>query len=300
MIRGLRSAWMWRVLHAVLPLEQRLNPLLRAIYGSDGLLRVPWGRYWLTMSAAWLAIGSSASGPLYRGPRRQNPEFFTILAPCLTSLAPGTIVDVGANIGVYTLNFRQFTSAPVMAFEPDLGMFRLLSATLAFNAIPNVSGFNLVCGDENGRLGFNGGINGSVAAGGEAASETVAVVRLDDRLAVAGPISLIKIDCEGYEWHVLKGCQDIIRAHRPVLFVELHPNLIGKYGHSLRDVCDLLRNSYELSFWDLRPMQRSRSRALRFLSRYWCGLKAMSEEALAAVADRQPRPDQVFMLAQPK
>ena len=187
-----------------------------------------------------------------------------------------------------------------MAFEPDPGMFCLLSETLAFNAIPNVSGFNLACGDENGRLSFNGGINGSVAAGDEAASETVAVVRLDDRLAVAGPISLIKIDCEGYEWNVLKGCQDIIRAHRPVLFVELHPNLIGRYGHSLRDVCDLLREQYDLSFWDLRPMQRSRFRVLRFLSRYWCGLKPISGEALAAVADRQPRPDQVFMLARPK
>lgn len=300
MIRELRSAWMWRVLHAVLPLEQRLNPLLRAIHGSEGLLRVPWGRHWLTISAAWLGVASSASGPLYRNPRRQNPEFFAILAPCLKTLRPGTIIDVGANIGVYTLNFRQFTNAPIMAFEPDPGMFRLLCDTLTFNAIPNVSAFNLACGDENGRLNFNGGINGSIAIGDEMALETVAVVRLDDRLAVAGPISLIKIDCEGYEWNVLNGCQNIIHAHRPMLFVELHPNLIGRYGHSLQDVCDLLRERYELSFWDLRPMQRSRFRVLRFLSRYWHGVKPISGAALTTIADTHPRPDQVFMLARPK
>ena len=97
----------------------------------------------------------------------------------------------------------------------------------------------------------------------------------------------------------IEGIERVPR-HRPVLFVELHPNLIGKYGHSLRDVCDLLREQYDLSFWEVRPMQRLRFRALRFLSRYWGGLEAISGDALAAVVDRQPRPDQVFLLARPQ
>jgi FkbM family methyltransferase len=263
MIRKLHSAWIWRLLHAVLPIEQRLNPLLRLVYGSEGLLRVPWGKYWLTMSAAWLAMGSS---------------------------------------GVYTLDFRQFSRAAIMAFEPDPGMFALLSETLAFNAIPDVSALNLACGDRNGRLNFNGGINGAIAATNEPGEAiTVPVVRLDDRLADAGPISLIKIDCEGYEWNVLSGCRDIIRAHRPLLFVELHPKLIGKYAHSLQDVCDFLRANYDLSFWDFRPLQRSAHRALRFLSRYGAGLTPIAGESeMRSIANREPRPDQLFLLALPK
>jgi FkbM family methyltransferase len=302
MIRQLRSAWIWRLLHIVLPIEQRLNLLLRPIYGSKGLLRVPWCNGWLTISTAWLAMGSSASAPLYRGARRQNPEFFTIMAPRLRSLPPGAIVDVGANIGVYTLDFRQFSRAAIVAFEPDPGMFALLNETLAFNAIPDVSAFNLACGDQNGELNFTGGINGAVAPDHET-GETIAVpvVRLDDRLADAGPVGLIKIDCEGYEWNVLNGCRDIIRTYQPLLFIELHPNLIGRYGHSLQDVCDLLRERYDFSFWDFRRLQRSRHRLLRFLGRYGSGLTPISDEAaLLSLANGHPRPDQLFMLALPK
>lgn len=303
MSRKLYSAWLWRWLHAILPIEQRLNPLLRGLYGHDGHLRVPWGRHWLTIGAAWLDIGSSASAPLYRGPRRQNPEFFAILAPRLGTLARGTFVDVGANIGIYTLDFRHHTGAPIVAFEPDAAMFELLQETLTANAVPRVSAFNLACGDTNGQLDFHDGINGSVASCDQPGGETkpVAVVRLDDQLADFRPISLIKIDCEGYEWHVLNGCPGILLSQRPLLFVELHPKLIGAYGHSLEEVCDLLRDHFELKFWDFRPAQRSRYRVLRFLGRYGSGLKRLSGEAEAlALAGREPRPDQLFMLALPK
>jgi FkbM family methyltransferase len=301
--RKLYSARLWRWLHAVFPLEQRLNPLLRRFYGRDGRLCVPWGRDWLTIDGAWLDIGSSASAPLYRGPRSQNPEFFAILAPCLETLARGTIVDVGANIGVYTLNFRCYSDAEIVAFEPDPNTFRLLQETLTANAVPRVSAFNLACGDDSGQLGFCAGINGSVASGDQSADETtpVAVIRLDDQLAGVSPISLIKVDCEGYEWHVLNGCAGILLLQRPLLFVELHPRLIGAYGHSVEEVCDLLRDRYDLTFWDFRPMQRSRTRVLRFLSRYCSGLKRLSGEAEAlALAKLEPRPDQLFMLALPK
>jgi hypothetical protein len=272
MTAKLSSAWLWRLLHLVFPLEQKLNPLLRRIYVGEGWRRVRWGRFWLTIDAGWFAIASSASGVVYRGPRRQSPEFWQLLAPRLPS---GTIIDVGANIGTYTLGFRQHSNAAIIAFEPDPETFRLLSETLVFNAVANVS-------DDSDTV-------------------TVSVVRLDDRLARAGRIGLIKIDCEGYEWHVLDGCRDILRTQRPVLFVELHPRLIAHYGHSLQDVCNLLREAYALSFWDLSPMRRSRYRWARFLARYWPRLKPLADEAaLLSVADREPRPDQLFMLALPK
>lgn len=302
MSHRLHSAWFWRLLHAVLPLEQRLNPLLCAFYGRAGLLRVPWGSFWLTISAAWLDIGSSASAAVYRGPRRQNPEFFAILAPRLQTLVPGAIVDVGANIGIYTLDFRERSNAPIFAFEPDPGTFRLLQETLDCNTMSGVSAFNLACGDRNGELNFREGINGSVAPVDRAAETMpVPVVRLDEQLKHVRPISLIKIDCEGYEWNVLNGCQAIILTQRPLLFIELHPGLIGAYGHSLGEVCDLLRENYDLKFWDIRPLQRSRSGVLRFLSRYGAGLERLSGEAeMLALAAHVPRPDQIFMLAVPK
>jgi hypothetical protein len=114
-------------------------------------------------------------------------------------------------------------------------------------------------------------------------------------------VSLIKIDCEGFEWGVLAGCREIIAAYRPLLFVELHPGLIGAFGHSLAEVCDVLRPAYELQFWDANPSQRSKSRLTRYFGRYRHEMVRLHDEAhMLAAATREPRPDQLFLLALPR
>jgi len=299
-VRRMRGAGFWRGVHALLPLGQRFNPLIALFTGSGGLIAVPWGRHWLTIDARWLRVPSTAAAPIYRTPRRQNPEFFAFVAPMLAASGPGAIVDVGANIGVYTLNFRGITDAPVVAFEPDPASFALLAKTVADNGLRSVTLRNVACGDAPGRLNFVSGINGAVTADNERGTGDVPVVRLDDALA-GQPIALIKIDCEGYEWQVLNGCRDIIATQRPSLFVELHPKLVGRYGHSLAEVCDLLRPHYYLAFWEADPMQRGRWRWLRFLARYGGGLRRLAgEQDMLGRATGARAPDQIFLCATPR
>jgi FkbM family methyltransferase len=301
-VRTLHQAYLWRLLQAMLPLGQRFNLLLLLLLRTDGYFAVPWGRHWLTIPAAWLDVASSASAPIYQTPRRQNPEFFALLAPQIDASRGGCIVDVGANIGVYTLNIRARTAAPLLAFEPEPSSFRLQCHNVAANGLAGVTIKNCACGDWTGEVGFQGGINGAVAgrAGEPNGTFPVPVVRLDDELRDFSAVDLIKIDCEGFEWHVLNGCGETIAAKRPVLFVELHPKLIGNYDRTLAQVCDLLRPHYSLAFWDINPAQRSRSRLRRFLSRYRQRLVPLASEAAAlALAAREPRPDQLFLLALP-
>lgn len=302
-ITTLYQAHAWRMLQAVLPLGQRFNPLLSRMLRADGYFSVPWGRHRLTISAAWLDVASSASAPIYQTPWRQNPEFFALLAPQIEASRGGCIVDVGANIGVYTLNIRARTASPLLAFEPEPSSFRLLSHNVAANGLAGVTVKNCACGDRTGELAFHGGINGAVAGrAGEAGSTlSVPVVRLDDELRGVSAVDLIKIDCEGFEWHVLNGCRETMATKRPVLFVELHPKLIGNYDRTLAQVCDLLRPHYRLAFWDLNPAQRSRSRLRRFLGRYRQRLVPLASEAAAlALAEREPKLDQLFLLALPR
>lgn len=298
-VRRMRGAGFWRGLQRALPLGQRFHALIAAFVEPEGLIAVPWDRHRLTLDAGWLRVPSTAAAPVYRAPRRQNPEFFALVAPMLAASGPGAIVDVGANIGVYTLNFRERSAAPIVAFEPDPASFDLLSRNVSNNALPSVTIRRAACGDAPGRQRFCGGINGAMVVAGEGDAE-VAVVRLDDALD-GRRIALIKIDCEGYEWQVLSGARALIETQQPLLFVELHPKLIGRYGHSLAEVCDLLRPHYDLEFWDAGAAQRSRRRLMRFLGRYRDGLRRLAgERDMLACARADPAPDQIFLCARPR
>lgn len=298
--RRLRTTFIWRTLNRLLPLRQRFNALIACFVEPRGLIDVPWGRHWLTIDAAWLKIASTASAPIYQAPRRHNPEFFALVAPMLAACGEGAIVDVGANIGAYVLNSRGVTARPIMAFEPDPATFALLARNVGNNALPDVAIHNAACGDRPGTANFLTGINGEMAETGHDGTIAVPVMRLDDELR-GKRIAFIKIDCEGYEWQVLNGCGETIAAWHPALFVELHPKLIARYGHSLADVCDLLRPHYHLEFWELDPAQRSPSRLRRFLSRYRQTLSRYSGEAsMLLAASRTQAPDQIFLCATPR
>lgn len=296
--RTLRSAWLWRLLHRLLPLGQRYNTLMRLFIAPRGFIAVPWGAHHLSLDAAWLRLASSASAPIYRDPRRQNPEFFTLLAPMLRAARQGCFVDVGANMGVYTLDARAVSARPIIAFEPDPTTFALLSRNVVANALPDIMLRPVACGDRKGALEFNNGINGAVADIGDRRVIEVAVARLDDEVQ-AHDVAVIKIDCEGYEWQVLNGCLGTIVAQRPMLFVELHPALLGRYGHSPAGVCDLLRPHYRLQFWTWAA--EPRLRLLRLLSRYREGLVRLPDEAaMLALASGETAPEQIFVCAYPR
>jgi FkbM family methyltransferase len=53
---------------------------------------------------------------------------------------------------------------------------------------------------------------------------------LDQRF---GPFSVLKVDVEGFEGSVLRGCKAIL-ARKPVLLLELHPNFIESYGYKYK------------------------------------------------------------------
>ena len=56
---------------------------------------------------------------------------------------PKTIVDLGANVGLYTCFLASFfPSSHVYAFEPDASNFSVLTENVKNNELPNVSMFN--------------------------------------------------------------------------------------------------------------------------------------------------------------
>ncbi len=158
---------------------------------------------------------------------------------------PGMIVvDVGANVGYYTLLAAGAVGAAgrVHSFEPQLEVAEFLYANVAVN------GFTSRCEivtkavlEESKRVAFHRfrkhkGSAGLWASEADAASFHDSIEKVEvDALALDGHfppgtrIDLLKIDAEGAEPFILKGAQRILRDNRAIQIVlEFAPSLLER------------------------------------------------------------------------
>lgn len=139
--------------------------------------------------------------------------------------APGwVVVDVGANVGFFTL--RQVAGgARVVALEPNPEVRARLAATIARNRLGDrVRLLPFAAGRSTGTAELSVGpatVTGTVAAGGMAGVRdrfAVEVRSLDAALADVPHVDLLKIDTEGAEVEVLAGAAaTLARTERVVL-----------------------------------------------------------------------------------
>jgi FkbM family methyltransferase len=129
-------------------------------------------------------------------------------------------VDVGANLGYYTVRLAQFFKT-VYAFEPEPNNFSKLKKSIELNNITNVSLFNFALGSKNEELDFYAGGTGSTFLKGylNVPPIKVRVAKGDDILPSA---DIIKIDVEGFEYEVIKGLAKTIHNFNPYLLIEHH------------------------------------------------------------------------------
>jgi hypothetical protein len=74
-----------------------------------------------------------------------------------------------------------------------------------------------------------------------------------DQYVVRGnpPPSVIKIDVDGFELHVLRSGEKTLRERRPRLWLEVHPGFLNAQGQSVEIVLKFLRNlGYTLANFD--------------------------------------------------
>ncbi len=145
-------------------------------------------------------------------------------------------VDVGANIGYYTLLAARSLTAGgcAIAVEASPAMFDELRRNVAADAFGDrVRLVNKAAAAEPGTLTIfagpagNAGMSTTLASRGLTAESNVEALRLDQMLTVdeIASIRLIKIDVEGAEPDVLAGMSDLIGSLRPdaEIVVELSP-----------------------------------------------------------------------------
>lgn len=155
--------------------------------------------------------------------------------------AEGTILDIGANIGIMTASLaRRFSNAKVFAFEPIPNNIEALEKVIKHYKLQNVTLFKTALGEEKGELKMilpvinnakMQGLSHVVEYNNAGATEkgvqyTVPVLKLDDiaEITTASAITAIKIDVENFEYYVLKGGEGVLRKHMPLIYCELWNN----------------------------------------------------------------------------
>jgi FkbM family methyltransferase len=163
---------------------------------------------------------------------------------------PVNFFDLGANIGHHTL-FMSAHADRVFSFEPFSVVRGEMERKLKHAAVNNVTIFPVALGDQNETGSFHPptGANQGTGTLGDvlpdnASSEIVpvTVVRGDDffRANSLPPISLLKMDVEGYETKALAGMRETLRRDRPPMFVEIQRDedtgAVARQGTLVKDL----------------------------------------------------------------
>ena len=200
-------------------------------------------------SRIWVDLHrTSASKAIYANP----PDVPEMLVWRQALHDGGLFVDVGANVGTYTI-WAADCGAEVVALEPAADTFGLLLENVALNGY-QVMAIQAAAGDRCGTARFTtGGDSGNrLDPAGPVETRLVTVDSVIGGRYVAG----MKVDVEGFEIDVLRGCTRAL-SERRIGLIQLEWNAMSQQslGADRRPVAELLaRHGYQL----FRPDPRGR------------------------------------------
>jgi FkbM family methyltransferase len=175
--------------------------------------------------------------------------------------ASDTFMDIGANVGSYTLLSSGVCQAKTIALEPSTDTADLLNRNLALNRLQQkVTLIQAAAGARRDIRIFskNQDTTNHIMTPGEHSTtdfEQVEVIRIDDLTLTDKPI-LIKIDVEGFETEVLQGMADTLKQTQlKAIIIELNGSG-ARYGFHDDAIHDLLI-SHDFKPYDYHPFTRS-------------------------------------------
>ena len=168
----------------------------------------------------------------------------------------GIFIDIGAHIGKYSILMAK-NGMKVIAFEPDLGSFKILKKNIALNNLNNIKALNLACWDSEKEMKLFKLINKNTAGSTllkpfsgyiSNSFSIVKTTRLDNVVRklklLHKDIKSIKIDVEGAEIKVLEGATEILKNSHPQIVFEAWDNeklkqitnFLAKYNYEIKQI----------------------------------------------------------------
>lgn len=145
------------------------------------------------------------------------------------TIRPGDcVIDVGANVGHYTLHMAACVGKQgrVFAFEPLLETFALLTANVQAGGYNNVTLINAGASStiREAKMSVpkfeSSGLDNLYRAHLSDDGDRSVLCFPLDAMPFSEPIRLIKIDAEGHDLQVLKGAEQLVDLYKPMIIVE--------------------------------------------------------------------------------
>lgn len=151
----------------------------------------------------------------------------------LDQMKPGaTFVDVGANIGIYSLHAsrRLGISGRIHAFEPTQETFKILSTNIRVNRLGNIQTNKLALADKIGTLylvaeGRPASNSTSINTPCASSAISIEATTLDEyrKSQLGMKVDFIKVDIEGGERAFFEGARKTLLEDKPlILFESMH------------------------------------------------------------------------------
>jgi FkbM family methyltransferase len=182
---------------------------------------------------------------------------------CLANLKKAScFIDVGAHIGLVTLPaaINMSKGSTLISFEPSKINYSILKKHIQLNKInlkPNIFLLNTLVGEcDKSEVTFYDNLSDSSGTNSliynDKNTDIVKVKQISlDSFCLNKKLlpDVIKIDVEGYEYHVLIGAKQTIIKNKPKIIISIHPkqlhkiniseeiffNLIDKLNYELKD-----------------------------------------------------------------
>jgi len=163
-----------------------------------------------------------------------------------------TLVDLGANVGYYTLKLSPLVgnNGKIIAIEADPESCEILKKNCILNKFSNIRIHNIAITEKKGQVrlyksDIHSGTNSIFSNKGRSDTNyiTIPSTTLNDLLDESYPvIDWMKIDVEGAELKVLKGCKKTLEKTKKII-IELHEHILMNNNEKPQDILEILQQS---------------------------------------------------------
>ena len=168
------------------------------------------------------------------------------------------VVDIGANVGIFSIFASALGAKKVYAFEPSKKTFSKLTDNISRSNFNNISSFQVAVADRSGSLvtitDYNESGHNSIYGNCDSKNEVITLSLADILREVNDTDIFLKIDCEGAEYDILKNVtasdMEKVSTIKIEIHADLHPIIKGfDFVHRRLTECGFKQEKVDKIYW---------------------------------------------------